>query len=89
MSAKCDICGKEFKNKAGLAGHMKIVHDGRTNKPVLGADKLANVHVKETKGCQHIWKRLTAEQLRMEDSDGKSLAAHGCKYYCAECGEVK
>lgn len=88
MPVKCDICGKEFKNKAGLAGHMKIVHD-ETKKPVSGSDALLNVHGKETKGCQHIWKRLTMEQLRMEDSDGKSLADYGYKYYCADCGEVK
>ena len=30
---KCDICGKEFKNKAGLSGHMRQVHhtDHRQN----------------------------------------------------------
>lgn len=83
MSVKCDICGKEFKNKAGLAGHKKIVHDEKTKKGKSLSEQ------KTGSECAHIWKRLTAEQLRMEDSDGKSLAAHGCKYYCAECGEVK
>jgi len=23
---KCDLCGKELKDKAGLAGHMRLVH---------------------------------------------------------------
>ncbi len=23
---KCELCGKEFKNEAGLAGHMRLVH---------------------------------------------------------------
>ncbi|MBA7545700.1 hypothetical protein ES705_38074 [subsurface metagenome] len=23
---KCDLCGKEFKDKAGLSGHIRLVH---------------------------------------------------------------
>ena len=26
----CPDCGKEFKNKAGLAGHLKFVHGSDT-----------------------------------------------------------
>ena len=25
---KCDLCGKEFKDKAGLSGHTRLVHPG-------------------------------------------------------------
>lgn len=83
MSVKCDICGKEFKNNAGLAGHVAIIHATDTNKGKRPSDR------KISGDCAHVWKRLTGEQLRMVDADGVSLAAHGCKYYCAECGEVK
>ncbi|MBA7706720.1 hypothetical protein ES703_115577 [subsurface metagenome] len=30
---KCEICGQEFKNKAGLAGHIKFAHPDSVQVP--------------------------------------------------------
>lgn len=29
---RCSVCGKEFKSKAGLSGHMRYIH-GDTRRP--------------------------------------------------------
>ena len=81
MSVKCELCGKEFKNKAGLAGHMTIVH-GKGTKPVdRPSDRWTD--------CEHVWKRLTVEQMRMIGPDGQSLGSHGYRHYCELCEEVR
>ncbi|MEA4893578.1 MAG: C2H2-type zinc finger protein [Peptococcaceae bacterium] len=86
---KCEICGKVFKNRAGLAGHMNIVHDERTKSTSKESDQLGSVRKEKTNGCQHIWKKLTPEDLRKEDESGSSIQEQGYRYYCAECGELK
>jgi len=30
MAVVCEICGKKFKNRAGLAGHLLIVHQKKS-----------------------------------------------------------
>ena len=89
MPVKCEVCGKEFKNRAGLAGHMNIIHGEKTNKPAPGSDRQESIRAKGTVGCQHIWKKLTPEQLRMVDESGSSVQDQGYKYYCAESGDLK
>lgn len=76
----CQICKKEFKNKAGLAGHMAIVHGQNSGSKAKEKDS----------GCQHIWRRLNNSELKMvEEKTGKSIYELGYLFVCRECGELR
>ena len=53
---KCDLCGKEFKDKAGLSGHMRLVHpavktvDGHEIENRLSALETA-IHTQALEDC--------------------------------------
>lgn len=76
----CSICGKEFKNKAGLAGHLSIIH-GKN-----GGDRY-----KESKSnCNHTWRRLTNSELKLiDESTGQNIYEMGYLFVCRECGELR
>lgn len=76
-AVKCPECGKTFKNKAGLAGHLSIVHG-------------KNGSMDQKMGCQHIWRRLNNSELKMVDEKtGKSIYELGFLFVCRECGELR
>ena len=76
----CSICGKEFKNKAGLAGHLSIVHG-----------KNGGGRYKETKSsCTHTWRRLKESECNMMDVEtGQTVYELGYLFCCRECGELR
>lgn len=39
MMEKCQVCGKEFKNRTYLYKHLKSVHTAKVMKPSLGSDE--------------------------------------------------
>ncbi len=49
MSAKCEICGKEFKNTQGLRGHKTFVHQmtNSEDSPSRPADELQEINLDE------------------------------------------
>lgn len=77
---ECSICGKKFKNKAGLAGHMSIIHG-----------KNSGSRYKESAGgCNHTWRRLRESELQMRDEEtGKTVWELGYIYCCRDCGELR
>ena len=82
---KCPICGKDFKKRSGLAGHMAIVH----------GQKLGAAEQKETKdqgkkaGCRHEWTRLNEVELFLVNDEGRTIRELGYKYRCKKCGDLR
>lgn len=75
----CQICKKEFKNRAGLAGHMVLAH-GRDDEP---AKKPRDT------GCDHVWRKLRPAELEWSDVDGKTIRELGFKFVCNKCKDLR
>lgn len=80
-TATCKICGKEFKNAAGLAGHMTLVHE------MKGGEKWKET--KDKTGCKHLWRRLKPSELTMQDDQGRTVEDMGFLYECTICGTLR
>lgn len=78
MSAmvKCLLCGKEFKNEAGLSGHIRMVHpdavpiasndlNRRLEAVELGVNNLYGL-MEKVVGFLELIKELTKEMLKVE-----------------------
>lgn len=79
--ATCKVCGKEFKNAAGLAGHMSAVHD------MNGGENWRKG--KDQTGCKHVWRRLKPSELALVDDSGRSVESMGFLYECTVCGVLR
>ena len=71
---KCELCGKEFKNNAGLAGHKQIAHPDPSLKAVLGCIELLDKRLSAMAENQ----QKIAEVLERQDKQ-LSICLRVCK----------
>ena len=64
MQAQCDICGKTFKNGAGLVGHRRFVHKQGERKFVLKNEVLEGLKGLEAR-IQHLERQLRRETANL------------------------
>lgn len=81
---KCPHCNREFKNKAGLAGHIALKHP-----EISEAAKEMERQKKITVGHRHVWQRLSEYELNLVDGEGVTIRDRGYRYVCRDCDALK
>lgn len=80
---KCPHCEREFKNRAGLAGHIVLKH------PEIAEAAKEAARQKQTTGHRHVWHRLSEYELNLVDAEGITMRDRGYRYVCRHCDTLK
>ena len=64
---KCSVCGREFKNKSGLAGHVRFEHPRVDSEAIVSMFKTVSSIIKthgDEIGELHRWQISQADELK-------------------------
>jgi len=90
---KCPQCGREFKNRAGLSGHLRLAHGQQARNAKVPADTLERIQGKldqydgNLRGLQEAIRRLEAK-LNQQDLRELREAVHQLRLKQEASGKV-
>lgn len=78
MSLDCPICGKAFKNGAGLAGHLRMIHNKEGNDVEGYEEALAGARgEKKIDRIRELYDKLKVLRVRRTEAEADSANSQG------------